>query len=226
MARGAALTQFREGDGWQAHRSPHGLTTDGTRGDTIGLARSMTTTNEEKLLTAADLMRLYADGVRGELIRGVLRETRSVGQEHGEIVMNIGIELGRFIKPRGLGRLMGSDVGVWLECGPDTVREPDIAYIAAGRVPAGSRVTGYVEIIPDLVVEVASPGDSLREIHDRALMWLGHGVRLVWAVHPETSTVDVHGRGGTAMTLTQDDTLDGLDVLPGLAFPVSAVFAT
>ena len=185
-----------------------------------------TTTTEPKLLTADDLLRLYSEGVRGELIRGVLCETMASGQEHGEIVMNLGIEMGNFIKPRKLGRLMGSDSGVWLERDPDTVREPDIAFFSADKVPEGKRVTGYAEVVPDIVVEIASPSDSRREVHDKAHMWLGHGVRLVWVVHPETRTVDVHSSDGTVTTLAHDDTLDGLDALPGFSCPVSAVFET
>ena len=58
----------------------------------------MTTTKQE-LLTADDLLRLYSQGVRGELIRGVLCKTMSVGQEHGEIVVNLsGPTVGNFIR--------------------------------------------------------------------------------------------------------------------------------
>ena len=182
------------------------------------------TATETKLLTADELLRLYSRGVRGELIRGVLCESMPAGQEHGEIVMNLGIELGNFVKPRKLGRLVGSDSGVWLERDPDTVREPDLAYFSAERMPPGVRVTGYSEMVPDLVVEVASPSDSRREVHDEARMWLSHGVRLVWVVHPDTRTVDVHQADGSVSTLGSDDAIDGLDVLPGFACPVSAVF--
>ena len=49
----------------------------------------MTTTTETKPLTAADLLRLYSEGVRGELIRGVLCETMPAGIEHGKIVMDL-----------------------------------------------------------------------------------------------------------------------------------------
>lgn len=40
-------------------------------------------TTEAKLLTAADLLRLDGEGVRSELIRGVLCETIPTGQRHG-----------------------------------------------------------------------------------------------------------------------------------------------
>ena len=179
-----------------------------------------------KLLTAADLLRLYGEGVRGELIRGVLHETMSTGVEHGTIVMNLGILLGVFIKPRKLGVLTGSDAGVWLERDPDTVREPDIAYFSAERLPPGVRITGYAEVPPDLVVEIVSPSDNPREVHDKVWMWLSYGVRLVWVVQPDTRTVDVHEPGRAVVTLDERDRIDGLDVLPGFSCAVRAVFET
>lgn len=177
-------------------------------------------------LSADELLVLYSQGVRGELIRGVLTEVSPVGQEHGEIVTNLVIALGNFVKPRRLGRLTASDAGVWLERDPDTVREPDVAFFSAERMPLGVRVAGYSEIAPDLVVEIVSPSDSRREVRDKARMWLSHGVRLVWVVHPDDRTVDVHRPGEPVTTLAAAAALDGADVLPGFTCPLSAVFDT
>ncbi len=182
-----------------------------------------TTTTETTLLTAGDLLRLYSEGVRGELIRGVLCEAMPTGHRHGKIVMNLGEALWTFVKPRRLGTLVASDSGVWLERDPDTVREPDIAFTSAEKIPLDAEIPGYAEVAPDLVVEVVSPSDSRREVHDQAQMWLRHGVRLVWIVYPDTRTVDVYQADGTA-TLGADDALDGGDVLPGFRCAVSAVF--
>ena len=177
-----------------------------------------------RLLTADDLLRLSSTGVRGELIRGVLCETMPTGREHGRIVVNLAAELRNFVKPRRLGILTASDSGVWLERDPDTVREPDIAFFASETSPLDEQVMGYSETAPDLVAEVASPGDSRRELHDKALMWLSYGVRLVWVVHPATRTVDAHRAGGDVATLTEGDVLDGLDALPGFRCTLRDLF--
>lgn len=186
----------------------------------------MTTHTDTKRLTADDLLRLYSEGVRGELIRGELCQTMPSGHEHGVIVVNLTVLLGTYVKPRKLGRLTASDAGVWLERDPDTVREPDIAYFSAEKIPQGVRVMGYAEVIPDLVVEVASPSDSLREVNDKALMWLSYGVRLVWVVNPDARVVEVYRAGRAVSTLSENDTLDGLDALPGFACAVREVFDT
>ena len=183
-----------------------------------------TTLTKTKLLTADDLLRLDSEGVRGELIRGVLYETMPAGMEHGEIVMKLGFMLNAFIIPRELGRLTGSDAGIWLERDPDTVREPDIAYISAGRLPPGVRVRGYAEVVPDLVVEIVSHSDGQREVGDEARMWLRYGVRLVWVVQPDTYTVDVYRPDRAVVALDEHNALDGLDVLPGFTCAVRDIF--
>ena len=187
----------------------------------------MTTTearSETALLTAADLLRLDAQGVRGELIRGEFCETMAAGQRHGKIVMNLAIELGGYVKRERLGTVVGSDSGVWLERDPDTVREPDIAFTSVERMPLGADVAGYAEVAPDLVVEMASPSDSRWSAHDKARMWLSHGVRLVWVVYPQRRTVDVHRPDRPVETLIGSGALDGLDVLAGFTCPLSEVF--
>ena len=184
----------------------------------------MTKATDTELLTASELLRLYSRGVRGELIRGVLHETVATGQQHGEIAVNLSAQLWHFVKPRRLGRLTASDAGVWLERDPDTVREPDVAFFSVEKVPPGMQVTGYSETVPDLVAEIVSPGDSRREVRDKARMWLSHGVRIVWVVHPKTRTVDVYRPDLPVSTLLEDAFLDGEDVLPGFSCPVSTVF--
>ena len=186
----------------------------------------MATTTEAKLMTAAGLLRLDGKGVRGELIRGVLCETIPTGIEHGQIVARLVAALVGFVEPKRMGTVAASDSGVWLERDPDTVREPDVAFFSAQKIPLDARITGYADVAPDLVVEIASPSDRRRAVHDKARMWLSHGVRLVWAVHPETRTVDVHRPDRVVATLGDQQTHDGSDVLPGFSCEVSAVFGT
>jgi Uma2 family endonuclease len=86
------------------------------------------------------------------------------------------------------------------------------------------RVTGYAEVVPDLVVEVVSPNDTAREANDKARMWLGHGVRLVWVIHPDTRAVAIHRQDGLENWLDDTDTLDREDVLPGFTCDAADIF--
>ena len=176
-----------------------------------------------KLLTADDLLRLHSQGVRGELVRGVLHKTAPGGLERGELTATVGYLLSVFVKPRRLGRVM-MGVGVILERDPDTVRRASVSFVSAQRRPLGVRNTGYAEIPPELVVEIRSPGDSAAELDEKARMWIGYGVLIVWAVHPDARTVDVYRADGTATALTEWDMLDGGEALPGFSCAVSVIF--
>ncbi len=180
-------------------------------------------TTESKLLTADDLMRLHSEGVRGELIRGVLRERQPGGVESGEIIANLGCQISEFLHQhrRGIGTI-GS--GYLLERRPDSVREAPIAYTSFDKLPPSERITGYAEAAPDLVVEVCGFNRGAAEIHDKARMWLSYGVRLVWVVHPDSRSVDVHRPQAPVETLAEGGELDGLDALPGFRCPVASIF--
>lgn len=182
------------------------------------------TTSKTKLVTADDLLRLYGKGVRGELIRGVLHETMASGVEHGEIVMNLGRHLGNFVVPQRLGRLIGSDAGIWLERDPDTVREPDLAFISSARLPLEERVRGYSQVVPELIVEVVSPSDGLAKTLQKAQMWLNFGVRLAWVVDPDSRTIHALRPQSPTEEIGEDGELDGHDVLPGFSCAVTSIF--
>ena len=137
------------------------------------------TTTKPQLLTPDDLMRLHSEGVRGELIMGALHKKASSGLGHGEIVLNLGAPLHQFVRARRLGRVIGSDTGIQLEHNPDTVRDPDVAFISAERMPLDVREQRYAQVVPDLVVEIVSPSDRPVPVFDKSQMWLRHGVRLV-----------------------------------------------
>ncbi len=183
------------------------------------------TTTKRKPLTADDLLRLASEGVRGELIRGELHETTSVGGRHGEIAAMLISELVAHIRPRRLGRVAGTDAGILLERDPDTVRESDIAFISAEKLPLDVTVGGYYDVVPDLAVEIVSPNDGPRAAHDRARMWLSYGVPVVWLIDPEARTVAVHRPGSPGVTLNEGDTLEGGPALPGFRCPVRDIFS-
>ena len=181
------------------------------------------TTAKPKLLTADDLLRLDSQGVRGELIRGVLHETMPAGVKHGKIAIRLGGRMSIHVEQGHLGHVFGSDSGVLLERNPDTVREPDLAYVSAERLPLDADLDGYCPVAPDLVVEIKSPSDSEREVDDKATMWLSHGVRIAVVINPESGTIRVQKPNVPAVILTVDDTLDVGEVLPGFSCSVREI---
>ena len=176
-----------------------------------------------KLMTAAELLAMpRGDGKKYELIRGELIEKMPTGRPHGIVVAIITIVLGQFVVPRNYGELVTGEPGFLLEIGPDTVRAPDVAWIAPGRVPPGT--SGFPNLAPDLAVEIKSPRNSNPEMRRKAEMWLSFGTRQVWVADPDHTTITRYTPGAAPVVLGEDDTIDGGDLLPGFTAPVWSLF--
>ena len=70
---------------------------------------------------------------------------------------------------------------------------------------------GYIEIPPDLAVEVVSPSDHYSRAQKKVRHHLTHGVRLVWVVDPQDRSVTVYRSRQQATILEENDTLSGED---------------
>jgi Uma2 family endonuclease len=55
--------------------------------------------------------------------------------------------------------------------------------------------------------------------------WLGAGASMVWIVSPKLKTVTVYRSLTDIVTLTEKDTLDGGEIVPGFRLPVAEIFA-
>ena len=118
-----------------------------------------------------------------------------------------------------------TDPGVIVRRNPDAVRAPDVAFIRADRVPPNGMPKAFSEIVPDLIVEVVSPGDSAAEVQSKVREWIEAGARLVWVVYPNDRSVNVIRSLQDRQALAATDSLDGGDVLPGFACSVAEIFA-
>jgi Uma2 family endonuclease len=80
-------------------------------------------------------------------------------------------------------------------------------------------------VVPDLVIEVLSEGNTPKEMARKLDEYFRAGVRLVWYVNPKKRTVRVYTARDRSVLLREEDTLDGGDVLPGFALSIRDWFA-
>jgi Uma2 family endonuclease len=176
-------------------------------------------------MTADELLEMPDDGMSYELVRGELQMTPPPGSEHGEVTMNLAAPLFQHVKKSHLGIVYAAETGFKLESNPDTVRAPDIAFVRQETVDQTGRSTGYRVGAPDLVVEVLSPSDTIGKVEAKVTQWLESGARVVWIVSPRLKTVTVYRSLSNIVALTEKDTLDGGDVVPGFQINVADIFA-
>ncbi len=178
-------------------------------------------TTQQKLMTADELLLLSqsGEGKRHELVRGVLIERVATGDPHALAVSRIDYALTHYAEINDYGETRAGEPGYRLEFAPDTVRAPDVAWIAPGRIPEGTQ--GFPNLAPDLVVEVVSPGQNLAE---KAAMWLSFGSREVWVANPDPISITRYRPGQEPEILGEDDVLDGGELLPGFSIEVWRLF--
>ena len=176
-----------------------------------------------KLMTADELLQIPGgNGKRYELVRGALIEKMPTGYPHSDTTALTTYILTQYTFDSGYGVALTGEPGYRLERSPDTVRAPDVAWIAPGRIPPGTQ--GYPELAPDLAVEVKSPGNSNPEMAAKARMWLCYGSRAAVTLDPATTSAIVYRPNTEPTMLGEYDTLDLSDIMPGFSSPVWRFF--
>jgi Uma2 family endonuclease len=184
----------------------------------------MPSDTQTKPMTAADLLALPDDEFRYELIRGELRKMAPTGGRHGMIAVDIATALNQHVKANELGRVFAAETGFLLASDPDTVRAPDAAFVRRERIEEIGSMEGYWPGAPDLAVEVVSPNDPYTEVEEKVIEWLEAGTRMVIVVNPRQEAATVYRSRHDIAVLTEEDTLDGGDVVPGWSLPVQELF--
>lgn len=177
-----------------------------------------------KLVTAEELLAMPDDGFRYELVRGELRKMAPAGRVHGKRGNRVNYSLSAHVYENDLGEVYLAETGFHLETDPDHVLAPDVAFVSREREEATPEAGGFFPGPPDLVVEVISPNDRYTEVAWKVAEWLAAGVRMVVVVNPRNRTVQAHTPVGVT-ELTESDTLDGGDVVPGWRLAVADIFA-
>ena len=159
-----------------------------------------------------------------ELIGGRIVRMTPTNPTHGRIEVNVAAALSRFVRTQNLGIVMAGEVGIFTTRNPDTVRAPDVLFLSHKRDACRTRRDGFLDVAPDLVVEILSPTDRPDAVRRKLEEYFTAGVRLAWVIDPAARTVHVHRARGEPRSLTGDSVLAGDDVLPGFALPIHEIF--
>jgi Uma2 family endonuclease len=179
---------------------------------------------EPKLLTAADLAVLPSELPSGtvcyELHHGVLVTMAPPGNIHGAVESNFSYQLKAQRELRGHGKARSGDVSIVLARNPDHVYGADALFITNARLPIRCSPEGYLETIPELIVEVRSKNDTLAALERKAQDYLRAGAVVVWVADPINRNVVEYRQGVPSRTYAENDTLTVPDLIPGFALPV------
>jgi Uma2 family endonuclease len=145
------------------------------------------------------------------------------GDVHGAVQSVIATELMIQGERKGHGKVR-TEIGIVLWRDPDRVVGADVAFIAKKSLPLKIAREGYLETIPELVVEIRSKNDSIAYMRRKVEHYLKARVEIVWVVDPATKSVTIHRAETEPVTLGVADTLQGGDLIPDFSLPVADVF--
>lgn len=172
--------------------------------------------------TEADVLALEREDILCELIDGVLVE-KAMGFYESWVASVLIFFLRSYLRGNRLGAVASGDGQTRIL--PGLVRIPDVSFVRWDRIPGGKLVPGgFLEIAPDLAVEVLSPGNTEGEMSRKLGELFAAGTRLAWLIEPELKQVRVYCSPEELQLLRYNDTLDGEDVLPGFRLSLKEFF--
>ena len=161
---------------------------------------------------------------RYELVAGVLLELPTPEYaDHEEAAALASYQLARHVFPKRLGVVLGSNYGyATVKEPPSTCRNADVSFISAQRLKVKPDLFGMLyDGAPDLAVEILSRHPVDIEIPRKITEYLNAGGKAVWVIDIDARTLTVHTPDAPPLLLTDADTVDGGDYLPGFAGAVA-----
>ena len=186
---------------------------------------------EDRLITVTEFL-AYAEHQDNsdrklELINGVMVEEMSPGFKHGNLGLKLISPIQIFAREHNLGEV-SSEVDHYTKTDDFNSRRPDFEFISKARLSEIVDENKAVPFMPDLAIEIKSPGNTYEELRQKAAYYLQNGCRMVWLLYPVKEqiaayTLDKDGKPELKLYGKQD-ILEGGDVLPGFALPLNLVF--
>lgn len=139
-----------------------------------------------KLLTYADYARLTPpDSGNYELQNGKIIFMPTPTPLHQRISRKLSTRLDIFIEKNNCGEMFTAPIDTIFT--PHDTFQPDILFIDKYRLEIiGAK---NIEGVPDLIIEIVSPGNSQKEMSYKKYVYETSGVREYWLIHPEKKTV-------------------------------------
>jgi len=188
----------------------------------------MTPSSPGVKLTYDDFVQFPDDGLRHELIDGEHYVTPSPNTKHQSVSINLTVLIGSWLERNPIGRLFHAPFDVVFS--KYDVVEPDLLYLSNER--ASDALTPlHVRGVPELVVEIGSPGTRRRDETIKRRLYDRTGVSEYWIVDPEIDTIRVYRREAKTFARVVELSSEARDVLttsllPGLEIPLPRVFRT
>ncbi|GAA6615312.1 Uma2 family endonuclease [Scytonema sp. NUACC26] len=178
-------------------------------------------------LTITDLEQLQQEHPdwQMELVDGNIIVMEPSDYESDEISIRFAAKLWNWVDPRRLGRVTGSSAGFILphlttnNTTKRNLRAPDVSFVLAHRLKRTQR--DFVELVPDLMVEVKSKTAQIDKLEEKIKMFLRLGTVIGILIDPDQLTLTVYQLNQEPKVLQDGEVLLLPELLPGWELAIS-----
>ncbi len=163
-------------------------------------ARQRSSSQHEQRQTVREQFFSLPEGTPCQLLAGEIIMSPSPIPLHQAIILELSLQLLRFVKEKKAGRVFSAPLDVALD--DDHVVQPDILFIRQENLGIiGKKI---IEGAPDLVVEVLSPSSAYHDLRTKFRAYERAGVQEYWIVDPERRSMEVYCTSGKKFQLHQE----------------------
>jgi Uma2 family endonuclease len=179
-------------------------------------------------MSLKEFLRLPEEKPALEYVDGVVSQKMSPTGPHSRLQPQVWWLFESFLRPRELGWAFTELRTTYTEPKAKASVVPDVAVYLRERIPTkpSGEVADRFFLAPDIAIEIMSPGQTVRQLAERARLFLQRGSRVVLAVDPRQRAVRTYRAGAGSGPLRGADVVDLGDVLPGFSFVVQELFAS
>jgi len=139
--------------------------------------------------TTMEVFRRLPIGTLAEVVDTILYVWSTPALEHQKILQQVAIFLTNSLKSTGAAELIIGPFDVYLDEISNAV-QPDIVVVLKENL-AILNEEGHIHGVPDLLVEVLSPGNTDHDRVRKKNLYEKFGVKEYWIVDPDTKTASV-----------------------------------
>ncbi len=174
-------------------------------------------------LSLQEFLALPTSNGRYEFVEGQLKLKMSPKYKHSTLQLGLLLKLNYWCDEQLSGRVRPLWAVVLQRQQQDWVPVPDLTYVSYERLPQEWEEDEPCPVLPELVVEIISPGQTFGEMTQKATDYLLAGVDRVWVFDPKAQSVTIFQRDNLPQTVWSDGVIED-PLLPGLVLPVSSLF--
>lgn len=134
--------------------------------------------------TLMEVFKMLPEGTLAELIENQLYMSPSPSRIHQSTLKKLARKLGELVDDSGKGEVLFAPFDVFLDEERNAV-QPDIIVILNGNSGVFTD-TGHFRGVPDLVVEILSPGNRDHDLLRKKALYEKFAVKEYWVIDPDS----------------------------------------